>query len=77
MAKRDDDDFIDPIKMTIGIIKMVFKLIKLIYDALTSPHKHVRIGVAILIVLLITSIGSCLYGGDKMKTYFPSILRVN
>jgi len=68
--KRDDDGIneVDPIKATIGFFKTVFKVIesiykfvKLIYDLLTSPNKIVSIGMAIFLLLVIASIGSCVY----------------
>jgi len=65
---RHDDDFIDPFKLIIGFFKVVFKIIellfkfiKLIHDGLTSPHWHVRIGTFILVCLIATFIGACIY----------------
>ena len=67
MSKRDDD-FIDPFKLIINffkvvfkIIELVFKSIKLIYDGLTSPNKITSIGTALFVLLVIASIGSCVY----------------
>jgi len=65
---RHDDDFIDPFKLIIGffkvifkIIELIFKFIKLIHDGLTSQHLHIRIGTALLVLLIIAFIGSCIY----------------
>jgi len=65
---RRDDDFIDPFKLIINffkvvfkIIELVFKSIKLIYDGLTSPNKITSIGTALFVLLVIASIGSCVY----------------
>ena len=67
MSKRDDD-FMDPFKLIINFFKVIFKIIELvfkffqlIYDGLTSSNKITSIGTALFVLLVIASIGSCVY----------------
>ena len=63
MKKCDDDgyDLIDPFKLVIGLVKMLFGLVKALYNGLTSPNRLTRMVTVVLILLAVFFIGFCIY----------------